>query len=76
MSVRIPSPKSSLVDQGQRISPEWHVFLSQLPNFVPFPAHFNSPGIPGQVAVDVNGNFYVCRAQNTWVKYAPTSTNF
>lgn len=33
-----------------------------------FPAHFNTPGTPGQTAYDTAGNFYFCYATDQWAR--------
>ncbi len=32
------------------------------------PAHYNSAGVPPQIAVDSAGNFYFCYALNKWAQ--------
>ncbi len=40
------------------------------------PAHFNSPGIVGQLVADGGGNLYVCYATDRWAKINSDSISF
>ena len=37
---------------------------------LPPPAQYNSPGVPGQISYDLQGNFYLDYAPNLWAKFA------
>jgi hypothetical protein len=50
------------------VSTDGESFDIKLGIFVDTPASATATGVPGQMASDASGNFYLCIAEDTWVR--------